>query len=441
MTGSSAVSDGLPDDLEIGEEFKSAFQLMENTSESIFITGNAGTGKSTLLKYFKSRTKKKAVVLAPTGVAAVNVGGQTVHSFLKFPHRIIHKDVIRKLRNREIFENLDTVIIDEVSMVRADIMDGIDHSLRINRGQHKKPFGGVQMIFFGDLFQLSPVVERDAKAALEEMYKSPYFFSARVFDDFRLRYVELSKIYRQVDDKFVALLNRIRNREVLEDDIDLLNTRVAQEVSVRRTSAGQDRTVSLTTTNLLASSINSLHMARLPGRTYTYEAEISGRFDESAYPTEGSLKLKAGSQVMLIKNDPGKHWVNGTIARIAELTADSVFVDIDGKRHEVPRVKWQKIEYDYNKEEDKIDENVVGDFKQFPVKPAWAITIHKSQGQTFDKVELDLGGGAFCHGQLYVALSRCTNMEGITLRRPVREEDIVFDSRIYECRELFSELL
>jgi len=422
--------DQLPTHLDINDEFKSAFDLMENTKECLFITGKAGTGKSTLLKYFKANTGKKIIVLAPTGVAAINVGGQTIHSFFRLPPKIIQKDTIKRLRNRSLIENLDMVIIDEVSMVRSDLMDGIDYALRLNRGRMKTPFGGVQMVFFGDLFQLSPVVENEAKELLEERYSSPYFFSAKVFNDCNIMSIELSTIYRQKDSSFMELLNRVRNKEHTEEDLDTLNKRVQKDTAVSK----KDETVILTTTNGLANTINQDRLSKLPGKEITYEAKASGKFEESAYPTDTSLKLKKGAQVILIKNDPAKQWVNGTLAKVVALSNDSIVVDINGRVCDVPVAKWQKIEYSYNEDEDKIEDEVVGDFAQYPIKLAWAITIHKSQGQTFDKVIIDLGHGAFTHGQLYVALSRCTCLDGIRLKRPVTHSDIIFDRRIYDFK-------
>ncbi|MFA7283790.1 MAG: AAA family ATPase [Candidatus Omnitrophota bacterium] len=437
FTHQENYKDQLPDNLEINDEFKSAFGLMEHTKECLFITGKAGTGKSTLLKYFKANTGKNIVVLAPTGVAAVNVGGQTIHSFFRLPPKIIHKDAVRRLRDRSIFESLDMIIIDEVSMVRADLMDGIDYALRLNCGRMKKPFGGVQMVFFGDLFQLAPVVGSEARQLLAERYSSPYFFSAKVFDDCYIKTVELSNIYRQKDTAFMELLNRIRNKEHTGEDLEILNKNVRSDVTVPR----KDATVILTTTNNLASAINRDRLSKLPGKEIVYESFSSGNFEETAYPTEGSLSLKKGAQVILIKNDPDKRWVNGTLAKVSALSKDSVVVDINGSEYDVPVAKWQKIEYSYNEEEDKIEDEVVGEFSQYPLKLAWAITIHKSQGQTFDKVIIELGHGAFTHGQLYVALSRCTCLEGIKFRRPVRHSDIIFDERIYEFSERFASLI
>jgi len=436
QTDQIPAGDQLPAHLEINDEFKSAFNLMENTRECLFITGKAGTGKSTLLKYFKANTGKKIIVLAPTGVAAINVGGQTIHSFFRLPPKIIQKDAIKRLRDKSLIENLDMVVIDEVSMVRSDLMDGIDYALRLNRGRMKVPFGGVQMVFFGDLFQLSPVGEREARELLEERYSSPYFFSAKVFNDCNIRSVELSTIYRQKDGSFMELLNRIRNKEHTEEDLDILNKRVQKDTAVSK----KDATVILTTTNSLASAINQDRLSKLPGKMITYEGTATGRFEESAYPTDTSLKLKKGAQVILIKNDPAKQWVNGTLAKVVDLSEDSIVVDIDGRTCDVPIVKWQKIEYSYNEDEDKIEDEVVGGFAQYPIKLAWAITIHKSQGQTFDKVIIDLGYGAFTHGQLYVALSRCTCLDGIRLKRPVNQSDIIFDQRIYDIKERFASL-
>jgi len=437
FTDQTIAKDQLPEHLDINDEFKSAFDLMEYTKECLFITGKAGTGKSTLLKYFKANTGKNIIVLAPTGVAAVNVGGQTIHSFFRLPPKIIQKEAIKRLRDRGLFENLDMIIIDEVSMVRSDLMDGIDYALRLNRGRIKKPFGGVQMVFFGDLFQLSPVVENEAREFLEERYLSPYFFSAKVFDDCHLRTIELSTIYRQKDSSFMELLNRVRNKEHTEQDLKTLNKKVQKDVTVYR----KDSTVILTTTNNLANAINQDRLSKLPGKEIAYKANATGKFEEPTYPTAASLKLKKGAQVILIKNDPDKRWVNGTLAKVVALSQDSIVVDIDGATHDVPVARWEKIEYSYNEEQDRIEDEVVGEFAQYPLKLAWAITIHKSQGQTFDKVVIDLGHGAFTHGQLYVALSRCTCLDGIKLKRPVVHSDIIFDERIYEFNGRFASLV
>ncbi|MFZ2356456.1 MAG: AAA family ATPase, partial [Candidatus Omnitrophota bacterium] len=263
----------LPDKLELNDEFVGTFNLIENTNDSIFITGKAGTGKSTLLKYFKKNTAKNTAVLAPTGVAAVNIGGQTIHSFFRFPPRLIQKDNIRRRRNSEIIQKLDTVIVDEVSMVRADLMDGIDYALKINRDEMKLPFGGVQMVFFGDLFQLSPVVEKEARDILDQRYDSPYFFKAKVFNKLKLRYVELNNNYRQSDARFIDLLNKIRNKTQGNDDLDLLNERVRKIIP-----GDSNHCVILTTTNSRANAINEGKLAGLPDKEYKYEAAITKKF-------------------------------------------------------------------------------------------------------------------------------------------------------------------
>ncbi|MFA6379169.1 MAG: AAA family ATPase [Candidatus Omnitrophota bacterium] len=425
----------LPENLELNDEFLGVFNLLQNTSGHIFITGKAGTGKTTLLKYFKKHTTKNIAVLAPTGVAAVNIGGQTIHSFFVFPPRLIQKDHIHKRRNTELIQKLDTIIIDEVSMVRADMMDGIDYALRINREKMGVPFGGVQMIFFGDLFQLSPVIEKEARDILKQLYGSPYFFKAKVFNKLDLRYVELNKNYRQSDAQFIDLLNKIRNKTQDEDDLNLLNKRVKKVIQ-----KDPDQYVLLTTTNSRANETNEEKLAELPTREYKYEAVITKKFEESAYPTEHCLRLKVGAQVILLKNDAGKKWVNGTIAHIVDLAEDEIKVSIKGSIYDVPRSSWEKIEYAYNEEEDKIEEKIIGTFEQYPIKLAWAITIHKSQGQTFDNVVIDLGFGAFTHGQVYVGLSRCTSLEGIVLKRPITARDIIFDERVYEFKDRFSSL-
>ena len=420
----------LPDNLDLNREFLGAFEAMEHTGECIFVTGKAGTGKSTLLKYFKAHTSKNAVILAPTGVAAVNVGGQTIHSFFKFPPRLIQPGTIRKKRNRKLIRELDTVIIDEVSMVRADLMDGIDYALRVNRDAMDVPFGGVQVIFFGDLFQLPPVVEPQAAEILEREYDSPYFFQARAFRKIKPRCIELNKVYRQADVRFLNILNRIRDRRHDEDDLAALNSRAAVKAA-----SGDARCIVLTSTNRQAGVINDRRLARLPGKTYMFQCTVNKDFDERQFPTEPMLRLKPGAQVIMLRNDPDKRWVNGTIAEVAELSQESVSVRIEGQSHELSRMKWEKIEYEYNAAKDKIEERVTGTFEQFPLKLAWAITIHKSQGQTFDNVVIDLGYGAFTHGQVYVGLSRCTSLEGIILKQPIYDRDIIFDERIYEFRQ------
>jgi ATP-dependent DNA helicase PIF1 len=414
-------------DIEINEDFKSALELIEQQNESMYVTGNAGTGKSTLLKYLTATTKKNVVVLAPTGRAAINVGGQTIHSFFRLPPKLIKVEDIRLSRKSTIYQKLDAVIIDEVSMVRADLMDGIDYSLRLNRKRFNEPFGGVQMIFFGDLFQLPPVVKgRDLDDYFNEVYGSPYFFSSKVFQDNSIKCVELRKIYRQCDVAFIRMLNSIRENRLTSDALKTLNSKVVPTLE----KVDQGNYVTLTTTNQAAFEINESFLDAIKEKEYVYDANIQGKFEESDFPTEASLRLKKGARVMLLRNDSQKRWVNGTLASIADLSRDRIAIDIDGSRYEINKEIWKKIEYYYDREEGRIEERIIGSFEQYPIRLAWAITIHKSQGQTFHKVFIDLGSGAFAHGQTYVALSRCTSFEGIKLRRPVESRDIIFDPRV-----------
>jgi ATP-dependent DNA helicase PIF1 len=417
----------IPKDFDFNNEFQQVFDLMENSSCNLFITGKAGTGKSTLLQYFKQKTKKKIIVLAPTGVAAIKVHGQTIHSFFKFPPRFIQKDKVKRLRNEKLIKRLDAIVIDEASMLRADLLDGIDYSLRLNREQLDKPFGGIQIIIFGDLFQLPPVVDRDIKGVIDKFYPDgPYFFASHVLKKQPIGIAELHKIYRQRESDFINLLNKVRINNIDESDLSKLNSRYIKNVQL-----SCDGVITLTTTNNDANNINMESLKKITNKEYQYLARVWGALKEDEYPNEYCLKLKKGAQVMLIKNDPDKKWVNGTIGEISELSSHHIKVDIGGNLYDVTRVKWEKVEYVYNEEEDKVEEKVIATFEQYPIKLAWAVTIHKSQGQNFSNVIIDLGKGAFTHGQVYVALSRCTTFEGIVLRRPVAYSDIIFDRRVY----------
>lgn len=422
----------IPADFDFNEEFQNAFDLIENTDEHLFITGKAGTGKSTLLEYFKRNTAKNIAVLAPTGIAAIKARGQTIHSFFKFPPRFIQKEHVHRLRKAKVIKHLDTLVIDEASMLRADLLDGIDYSLRINREEDDIPFGGVQIIIFGDLFQLPPVVEREIEELMKhQRYRSPYFFSAHVFNSLELGYIELHKIYRQKDAAFIDLLSKIRIKRIDQNGLDLLNARVNSKI-------GHDTQgiITLTTTNNIAHKINVNCLGKIQARRYEYNADIRGKYGEKSYPAEACLTLKNGAQVMLIKNDRDKRWVNGTIAEISDLSQTFIKVRIGKNVYEVPKVSWEKIEYTYNPKEEKIKEKVIGSFEQYPLKLAWAITIHKSQGQTFKDVIIDMGYGAFTHGQTYVALSRCVSLEGIVLKKPIVHSDLIFDDRIYQFQKI-----
>lgn len=425
----SSYAPGIPSDFELTKEFSNAFELMEHTNKHLYITGNAGTGKSTLLHYFKKQTRKEFALLAPTGIAAVNIGGATIHSFFRFPTRFITLDDIKKIRGKaDMFTALQTLIIDEASMVRADMMDAIDASLRLNRNRPYEPFGGVQLVLIGDLFQLPPVIEQDLEEYFADNYTTPYFFSAKVFTEVRLQKIELQRVFRQSDREFIRLLNKVRNNELEESDLEKLNQRF--QPSLRLNS--RNLAITLTSTNARASSINLQRLSELPAEEYCFDAVIDGDFDDSSQPTDKRLRLREGAQIMMVKNDPNKRWVNGSLGVVHQLSHDAIKVAFGSAVHTIESTSWEKSIYDYDREHRSLESVVIGTFRQFPIKLAWAITIHKSQGKTFDNVIIDLGYGAFAHGQTYVALSRCTSYEGLHLKAPLKYSDIILDTRIQE---------
>lgn len=421
------------------EEFKEIIDLLKNTNESIFITGKAGTGKSSLLKHFIKNTNKKLVILAPTGIAALNVSGQTIHSFFRFPPSIIPPNKIEPDYVRaELFKNLQMVIIDEISMVRADLMNGIDISLRKNRNRLDEPFGGVQMVFIGDLFQLPPVVMETDRDYIMKTYGGQYFFDATVFKTFEYHFKELTTIFRQSNEQpeFKTMLNNIRNNEAQFDDMALLNSR-------HKDNAGeQENSIFLTTRRNIARNINNDKLENLQGQKFTYTGTLSGKYlrlQEEAeeklddkLPAPYKLELKKDAQIMMLKNDGGKRWVNGSIGKIEQLEENSITVRIDGNKYKIEKESWNEVEYVLNKETKEIEERTIAGFSQFPLQLSYAMTIHKSQGKTFDKITVDVGTGAFAHGQIYVALSRCRTIEGIILNNPIRNNDIIVDPRVLE---------
>lgn len=424
-------------------EFQTALDLIQETNQSFFLTGKAGTGKSTFLKHMVETTTKNYVVVAPTGIAAVNVGGVTIHSFFQFPLRPLlpeDEDIKvfwKKSEKRKIITAMDTLIIDEVSMVRADLIDGIDYSLRRNGGNPYLPFGGKQVVFVGDIFQLEPVTIKNSgeQKIINEIYGSAYFYNAKVFERVNLFTVELQKVYRQTDPVFISLLDKVRVKETLQIDIDKINSRVFSEAELKK----KEFAITLTTKNDLADKVNSIKLSELKTIPFIYTAEVSGEFEESKYPTEPELTLKEGAQVIFIKNDTDKRWVNGTIGQVYELTDTAIKIKLnDGSVHSVEDRVWENVKYQYNNEKKKIEQEIVGTFKQYPLKLAWAITIHKSQGLTFDRVVIDFGDGTFASGQAYVALSRGTTFEGLFLKQKMHTTDIYIDEEIKDFAKTFN---
>ncbi|MFC1893389.1 AAA family ATPase [Chloroflexota bacterium] len=413
--------------IEINEKFRHALDIMENSDRSIFITGRAGTGKSTLLNYFRNITKKKVAVLAPTGVAALNVKGQTIHSFFRFKPGIT-PDRVKRLRsskdNKNIYHKLDVIVIDEVSMVRADLLDCVDRFLRLNDPETDKPFGGIQMAFIGDLYQLPPVVTGSEKEVFQSLYETPYFYGARVFDSFDMEFVELEKIYRQHDEGFITLLNGIRNNSVTTEGLELLNERYQPEFE----PPPDDFYVYLTTTNRLAEEINGKRLAELKGGLYTFTGSIEGDFGREYLPTAIDLQVKVGAQIMMLNNDVESRWVNGSIGKITGIAQNRKGEDViiaelaDDEEVEIKPFTWEIFRFFV--EAGGLQSEVIGTFTQFPLMLAWAVTIHKGQGKTFDRVIIDIGKGTFAHGQMYVALSRCTTLGGIVLKRPALKKHI-----------------
>ena len=415
----------LPDDFVLSEEFETIIEQLENTKDHFYITGKAGSGKSTLLAYFRSITKKNTAVLAPTGVAAIRVKGQTIHSFFGFPPKVIQTRHIKKVRQIEVLQNLETLIIDEVSMVRADVFDAIDYSLRVHRKKLTQPFGGVQLVVFGDLFQLPPVVNMDESGLLQRIYsKGHFFFHSNIFQDAQFKTLELYSIYRQKDDHFIHLLNSVRDGSITHSQIDNINDSLIDHIEM------DEGKIILTTTNARASSINQKYLSQLNEEEFSYRGQATGQFYKELFPTDEILKLKKGAQVIMIKNDPEKRWVNGSIGIIDDIAQKKIKVKIDNKIFEVKKEKWDRIQYTYDDDQQEVQEEITGSFKQYPMRLAWAITIHKSQGQTFEKVIIDMSQGSFAPGQLYVALSRCISLEGIELLRPIKKSDIIVNNQL-----------
>lgn len=432
------------------KEFQDALNLIQYTNQSVFLTGKAGTGKSTFLKYVCQQTKKKHIVLAPTGIAAINAGGSTMHSFFKLPfypllpndpnlslqRGRIHEFFKYSKQHRKLLEQTELLIIDEISMVRADIIDAIDRVLRVYSRNLRQPFGGKQVLVVGDIFQLEPVVKSDELEILKRFYPTPYFFSARVFSQIDLVSIELQKVYRQTDRAFVSILDRIRNNTAMAADLQLLNTRFQAEIN----PGEEGMHITLATRRDTVDYINERKLAELPGEPTVFEGEIKGDFPESSLPTSKELVLKPGAQVIFVKNDMEKRWVNGTIGVVSVIDEEGIIyiVTEGGEEYMVEKEAWRNIRYTYNEEKKEIVEEELGVFIQYPIRLAWAITIHKSQGLTFSRVVIDFTGGVFAGGQAYVALSRCTSLEGIQLRKPIHREDIFVKPEIVKFAERFN---
>ncbi|MEO1262565.1 MAG: DEAD/DEAH box helicase [Bacteroidota bacterium] len=419
--------------LELNGDFKYALDVLEKTDKSLFITGRAGTGKSTLLNLFRQTTRKKIVVCAPTGIAALNVKGQTIHSLFGFPPRFILAKDIKKSGRRKWFKKINILVIDEISMVRADLLDAIDRSLRINR-ENPMPFGGVQMVFIGDLFQLPPIVASEEEKRIFAMaYESPYFFSANVLRSFDIEKLELRKVYRQENRHFLRLLDAVRLNQIDWEDLEDLNVRHIPDFDL------PGHYITLSPRNATVDRINRRELANLETEEFTFAATVTGTFDPRLFPTEKELRLKKGAQVMFIKNDPDGQFVNGTIGKIIEINRELIRIKTDehGAENEIDigQTDWEIIKYKPGKSTDEIESEVVGTFNQYPLKLAWAVTVHKSQGKTFDKVIIDMGSGAFETGQTYVALSRCRTLEGIVLKKKLHPKDIMVDERVVEYYE------
>jgi hypothetical protein len=405
-------------------------QLVDGGARVVFVSGNAGTGKTTLIQYLRENVARHSVVLAPTGVAALNAGGATVHSFFRFPPRIQDPGAIHIPEDRRLYQRLELLVIDEVSMLRADVLDNIDYFLRACNDD-PSPFGGVQMLLLGDMFQLPPVVppaEWDVLA--DRGYESPYFFSASCLQGVDMEHIELDEIFRQSDPEFISILNRLRVGEDIKAAMERLNGWCGEPEG--------DHDITLTCTNRAADTINGDALAGLPSEERVFVGDAEGSFSLSGdrLPSPQELHLKRGARVMFTKNDEEGRWVNGSLGVVSWLEGSRIEVDIDGAGiHEVPRATWQSFKYRFDRKADRIVADEAGHYTQFPLMLAWAVTIHKSQGKTLGRVLVDFGSGAFAPGQAYVALSRCRSLDGLRLARPLRASDVRTDARIRRFHE------
>jgi ATP-dependent DNA helicase PIF1 len=410
-------------DIKLSDEQQVLFEEMEQTRQHLFITGRAGAGKSVLLRHFREQTKKRVVIAAPTGIAALNVRGQTIHSLFKLPPQLYRKGSLSpNTRLRSLLKRIDCLVIDEISMVRADIMDAIDERLREATGKDT-PFGGVQVIMFGDVYQLPPVVEENLTPYFEAVHGGHFFFNGLVWKQAEFKIYELTQVFRQKDPIFKDILNAVRDGTVIDCQIDQLNGRYGAAVPA-------EGVITLAPTNNLVTAINQKQLDQLPGQARQYQATITGEMKRSVFPTEEQLQLKEGAQVVLLKNDKDARWVNGTVGKIEKLFDDHIDVKVGSIVYTLDRETWEEVVYSYDQETQKVEAHVSSSFTQYPIRLAWALTIHKSQGQTYESVALDLTTATFAAGQLYVALSRCTSLEGLYLKMPVKREHIIVDAKV-----------